>query len=72
MPNCIPSNSYNFGGKELSFDDRNILYVSFTDMTVDYSNSELDIKVFEGEFKTVVTERHVLKLKLSGEEDGEE
>ena len=24
----------------------------------------LDIKVFEGEFKTVVTERHVLKLKL--------
>ncbi|MBW6488687.1 hotdog domain-containing protein [Sulfurimonas sp.] len=32
----------------------------------------LDIKVFEGEFKTVVTERHVLKLKLSGEEDDEE
>jgi len=24
----------------------------------------LDIKVFEGEFKTVITERHVLKLKL--------
>jgi acyl-CoA thioesterase len=24
----------------------------------------LDIKVFEGEFKTVVTERHVLRLKL--------
>lgn len=32
----------------------------------------LDIKVFEGEFKTVVTERHVLKLKLSGEENNEE
>ncbi|MDK9693628.1 MAG: PaaI family thioesterase [Sulfurimonas sp.] len=29
----------------------------------------LDIKVFEGEFKTVVTERHVLKLKLSSEDD---
>lgn len=29
----------------------------------------LDIKVFEGEFKTVVTERHVLKLKLLEEED---
>lgn len=28
----------------------------------------LDIKVFEGEFKTVVTERHVLKLKLVDEE----
>ncbi|DAB28179.1 MAG: thioesterase [Sulfurimonas sp. RIFOXYD12_FULL_33_39] len=27
----------------------------------------LDIKVFEGEFKTVVTERHVLKLKLMEE-----
>ncbi len=32
----------------------------------------LDIKVFDGEFKTVVTERHVLKLKLSGEEDNED
>lgn len=32
----------------------------------------LDIKVFKGEFKTVVTERHVLKLKLSGEESDEE
>ncbi|ABB44127.1 Thioesterase superfamily [Sulfurimonas denitrificans DSM 1251] len=32
----------------------------------------LDIKVFDGEFKTVVTERHVLKLKLSGEESDEE
>lgn len=32
----------------------------------------LDIKVFEGEFKTVVTERHVLKLKLSGNESDEE
>ncbi|MDD2653148.1 MAG: hotdog domain-containing protein [Sulfurimonas sp.] len=31
----------------------------------------LDIKVFEGEFKTVVTERHVLKLKLSAEESDE-
>ena len=30
----------------------------------------LDIKVFEGEFKTVVTERHVLKLHLL-DEDGE-
>ena len=28
----------------------------------------LDIKVFEGIFKTVVTERHVLKLKLLDEE----
>jgi len=27
----------------------------------------LDIKVFEGEFKTVVTERHILKLKLLDE-----
>jgi len=25
----------------------------------------LDIKVFEGEFKTVITDRHVLKLKLA-------
>lgn len=32
----------------------------------------LEIKVFDGEFKTVVTERHVLKLKLSGEEDNED
>lgn len=29
----------------------------------------LDIKVFEGEFKTVVTDRHVLKLKLTEDED---
>ena len=29
----------------------------------------LDIKVFEGEFKTVVTERHVLKLHLLDEEE---
>ena len=29
----------------------------------------LDIKVFEGEFKTVITERHVLKLQLLNEED---
>ena len=29
----------------------------------------LDIKVFEGEFKTVVTERHVLRLKLLEEEE---
>ena len=28
-----------------------------------------DIKVFEGEFKTVITERHVLKLKLLDEGD---
>ena len=32
----------------------------------------LDIKVFEGEFKTVVTERHVLKLKLLDNEDEQE
>ena len=31
----------------------------------------LDIKVFEGEFKTVITDRHVLKLKLLDEEDEE-
>lgn len=31
--------------------------------------SVLDIKVFEGEFKTVVTERHVLKLKLMDDSD---
>lgn len=30
----------------------------------------LDIKVFEGEFMTVITERHVLKLKLLDEEEG--
>lgn len=29
----------------------------------------LDIKVFEGEFKTVITERHVLKLKLLDDEN---
>ena len=29
----------------------------------------LDIKVFEGEFKTVITDKHVLKLKLLDEED---
>ena len=28
----------------------------------------MDIKVFEGEFKTVVTEKHVLKIKLLEEE----
>jgi len=33
----------------------------------------LDIKVFEGEFKTVITERHVLKLNLlDAEEELEE
>jgi len=31
----------------------------------------LDIKVFEGEFKTVVTEKHVLKLKLLDDEEKE-
>ncbi len=31
----------------------------------------LDIKVFEGEFKTVVTERHVLKLKLLEDEEAQ-
>ena len=28
-----------------------------------------DIKIFEGEFMTVITEKHVLKLKLYEEED---
>ncbi len=28
-----------------------------------------DIKVFEGEFKTVITEKHVLKLKLYNEDE---
>lgn len=32
----------------------------------------LDIKVFEGEFKTVVTDKHVLKLKLTQDESKEE
>ncbi|MEA1893560.1 MAG: hotdog domain-containing protein [Campylobacterota bacterium] len=32
----------------------------------------VDIKVFEGEFKTVITERHVLKLKLLDDEDSQE
>jgi len=32
----------------------------------------LDIKVFDGEFKTVVTDKHVLKLKLLDEEESEE
>ncbi|MDB2562625.1 PaaI family thioesterase [Sulfurimonas sp.] len=32
----------------------------------------LDIKVFEGEFKTVVTDRHVLKLKLLEDEKASE
>ena len=31
--------------------------------------SVLDIKVFEGEFKTVITDRHVLKLKLLEDND---
>lgn len=29
----------------------------------------LDIKVFEGEFKTVITDRHVLKLQLLGDDE---
>ena len=29
----------------------------------------LDVKVFEGEFKTVITEKHVLKLKLLHDEE---
>ena len=29
----------------------------------------LDIKVFEGEFKTVITDKHVLRLKLLDDED---
>ena len=32
----------------------------------------LDIKVFEGEFKTVITEKHVLKLHLLDEEKTKE
>ena len=32
----------------------------------------LDIKVFEGEFKTVITDKHVLKLKLLEKADEEE
>ncbi|MDQ7045836.1 MAG: PaaI family thioesterase [Sulfurimonas sp.] len=31
----------------------------------------LDIKVFEGEFKTVITDRHVLKLNLLEDEENE-
>lgn len=31
-----------------------------------------DIKVFDGEFKTIITERHVLKLKLLTGENAEE
>lgn len=31
-----------------------------------------DIKVFEGEFKTVVTERHILRLKLLDESEEQE
>ena len=31
----------------------------------------LDIKVFEGEFKTVVTDRHVLRLQLLEEEENQ-
>ena len=31
-----------------------------------------EIKVFEGEFKTVITERHVLKLKLDASQDEQE
>jgi len=32
----------------------------------------MDIKVFDGEFKTVVTDKHVLKLKLLDEEESQE
>jgi acyl-CoA thioesterase len=32
----------------------------------------LDIKVFEGEFKTVITEKHVLKMNLMDEEEKQE
>ena len=32
----------------------------------------LDIKVFEGEFKTVITERHVLKLNLLDTKESQE
>ena len=36
---------------------------------VNVTGHVLDIKVFEGEFKTVITERHVLKLKLLDEKE---
>lgn len=36
---------------------------------VNVTGHVLDIKVFEGELKTVVTERHVLKLKLLDKEE---
>jgi len=36
---------------------------------VDVIGNVLDIKVFEGVFKTVITERHVLKLKLLSDEE---
>ncbi len=36
---------------------------------VNVIGSVLDIKVFEGVFKTVITERHVLKLKLFSDEE---
>ena len=36
---------------------------------VHVQGSVLNIKVFEGEFKTVITEKHVLKLKLLDEEE---
>jgi acyl-CoA thioesterase len=36
---------------------------------VHVTGSVLDIKVFEGEFKTVITEKHVLKLKLLEEDE---
>lgn len=32
----------------------------------------LDIKVFDGEFKTVVTDRHVLKLRLTDDGDNDD
>lgn len=32
----------------------------------------LDIKIFDGEFKTVVTDRHVLKLKLEEKDSSKE
>ena len=36
---------------------------------VHVTGSVLDVKVFEGEFKTVITEKHVLKLKLLQDEE---
>ena len=36
---------------------------------VHVTGSVMDVKVFEGEFKTVITEKHILKLKLLQDKD---